>query len=441
MKRFFYRMMGSVLAVFIRRILARRDPKVVAVTGSVGKTSTTMAIALVLSKKFTLVTPLKNYNTDVGVPLTILGMESPGKNLLGWLRVFRRAFTLAFLDAPFPEVVVLELGADHPGEIQRLARLVQPHVGVVTAIGEHVPVHREFFATTEQLIKEKRALVMNIRDGGVAVLNADDPRVAKMRNARRMRVVMTGLDAKDADVRATDIRRKTSLLTEDGRPYPIPVASIQWKLHAAGHVVPVEIPHALSVTLVYAGLQAIAVAIELGMNLLDAVEALSEFQGPPGRLQALAGIKHTVVIDDSYNASPASTHAALEALGSVEFGDGQRFACLGTMAELGRQSRAEHKTVGGFAARVCDVLMTVGAEAKAIAEGARDAGMSEDHVFTFDTSAECGRFLQGRLEAGDVALVKGSQSTRMERIVKEIMAEPEKAPDLLVRQTSDWLGK
>lgn len=441
MKIYAYRVLGSFLAIFIRLILRKYDPKVVAITGSVGKTGTTKAILHVLRKQFSTRGPIGNYNTDLGVPLTILGMESPGANPFGWLRVVGRALRLAFMQSAFPDVLVLELGADHPGEIRRLARLVRPHVGVVTAIGEFVPVHREFFKTTDQLIKEKQELVNNVRDDGAAVLNADDERVQKMRSTRRLKFLSVGVSNSDAEVRASDLSLSTDLVQQDEHAYPVPHAHMHFTLHIDGNAMPAELAGALSPVRVISALQAVAVARELGMDVKAAVNALKDFEGPPGRLHALPGIKHTVLIDDSYNAAPASTHTALDVLAAVDFGGGRKIACLGTMGELGGQSRKEHRVVGEKAADVCDILMTVGADAKATAESAVEAGMSQDRVFSFAESAECGRFLQERMEKGDTVLVKGSQSTRMEKITREVMAEPERAEKLLVRQSEYWLKR
>lgn len=446
MKRFLYLCVGSLLSVFVKAILRKQDPKIVAVTGSVGKTSTTQAIVRVLSESFRVRGPIKNYNTELGVPLTILGMESPGKNVMGWIRVFVRAFRWSVTNVEGPEVIVLELGADRPGEIRRLASMVRPHIGVVTAIGQYVPVHREFFQNTDQLIAEKRELVLQIRDEGLAVLNADDERVYAMRNSRRIRIVSCGIENSESQLRAMDLSMKISPNTKDVQEHPEylkPVVSMRFKIHGSGNVVPFELPGAVSETRVLAALQAAAVGMELGMNLVTVSKGLSKFYGPPGRLQILSGIKRTVLIDDSYNASPASVHEALEVLKNFDLKSSlgipcRRIACLGTMAELGAPSRKEHRLVGEHAAQLCDVLMTVGDAAKAIADSAVAAGMSRDRVFSFSTSEECGLFLQERMKPGDVILVKGSQSTRMERVVKEVMAEPERASDLLVRQGIFW---
>lgn len=483
MKRYCYRLLASMFTLWIRMILRRHEPKIVAVTGSVGKTGTTQAILHVLRKRFRVRGPLGNYNTELGVPLAMIGMESPGRNVFGWARVFGRILRYAFSGSDFPEVLVLELGADHPGEIRRLTRLLEPHVGVVTAIGEYVPVHREFFKTTDQLIEEKQELVRGVREGGLVVLNADDPRVLAMRNARRVRCVTAGVVNKESDLHAVDVRLNTFVdqeeqgedrgvngIRSDATTCVRPKAVMTFRVavpdgggvgakNGAKEVV-VELPQALSEVRVLAALQAMAVGLELGMDARLIVEALKDFSGPPGRLRLLGGIKRTVLIDDSYNASPASTHVALSVLENVDFGmpartdsgivpekdskgnprarAGRKIACLGNMGELGGQSRKEHRNVGERAATVCDVLMTVGSDARAIAESAVKAGMSRDCVFSFALSSECGRFLQERMQEGDVVLIKGSQSVRMERVTKEVMAEPEKAASLLVRQTEWW---
>jgi UDP-N-acetylmuramoyl-tripeptide--D-alanyl-D-alanine ligase len=179
------------------------------------------------------------------------------------------------------------------------------------------------------------------------------------------------------------------------------------------------------------------------LNLVQIADALKEFKPPKGRMNLIAGIKDTLIVDDTYNSSPLATEAALETLRMIELETGQRkIAVLGDMLELDKESTNAHREIG-FKVVECnfDYLIAVGQEAKLIAEAAREAGMQYDHVEYFEDRDKAGLYVQDLIKPGDLILVKGSQGMRMEKIVLEIMAEPEKAEELLVRQVGEWLNK
>ena len=174
------------------------------------------------------------------------------------------------------------------------------------------------------------------------------------------------------------------------------------------------------------------------MNLVKISDALSAYRGPAGRLKILKGIKNSFLIDDTYNASPSSTHLALETL--KELPAKRKIAVLGDMLELGKYSIQAHRDAGNFAGTLADILITVGSRAKFIADAAGNQ-MSKENIFSFDTSVEAGQKARELVQEGDLVLIKGSQGIRMEKIVEEIMAEPEKKKELLVRQSKKWISK
>ena len=190
------------------------------------------------------------------------------------------------------------------------------------------------------------------------------------------------------------------------------------------------------------------------MNLVQISEALSGYKGPKGRLKILKGIKNSVIIDDTYNASPASTHLAIETLGKLSRpassagAPERRIAVLGDMLELGRYTIEAHEEAGNFLKSDFDILVTVGSRAKFIAESAANQlapsvveGMPQQRIYKFETSDEAKAKVKELIKEGDLILVKGSQGMRMEKIVEEIMAEPNKKKELLVRQSKKWLSK
>jgi len=420
-------------------VLARHKPTVVVVTGSVGKTSSKEAIATVLRARGEVRASSGNYNNELGVPLAILGEESPGRSLLGWWGVLRRGRALA-RGGVYPDMLVLEMGADRPGDLAKLVAFAKPSVAVVTDVSES---HLEFFSTIDAIAEEKSTIVRALGPDGVAVLNADNHWTAGMRKLHHGRTLTYGIQ-NEADLHAEEVQvtdqlpgaaasHDVELLRELGVPL-----GTTFKVSYGGQNVPVRLPLVLGKQQVYAALAAAAVGIALGRNLVEVGEALLGYVPPRGRMNLIPGLKRTLLIDDTYNASTVSTIAALEVLGSLK-PKGRRIAVLGDMAELGRSSEAGHREVGKHAAHAADFAIFVGPKMKMAAEAAEAAGMRDEQHTEVNDSRQVEAALQPVLETGDVVLVKGSQSMRMERVVKGLMAEPERAEQLLVRQYGAWL--
>jgi UDP-N-acetylmuramoyl-tripeptide--D-alanyl-D-alanine ligase len=189
---------------------------------------------------------------------------------------------------------------------------------------------------------------------------------------------------------------------------------------------------------IYPVLAALAIHSLLGNSLNQKInDILRDFRFQAGRMRILDGVKNTIVIDDSYNASPIAVEEALNTLESIK-GCKRKIAVLGDMLELGKFSSEAHKSLGKKAASIVDILCTVGFRARGYAEGALLSGMTENNIFQFENALEAGSFIQNIIKEGDVILVKASQTMRLERVVKEIMAEPDKASELLVRQEKEW---
>ncbi|MFA5754455.1 MAG: cyanophycin synthetase, partial [Patescibacteria group bacterium] len=197
---------------------------------------------------------------------------------------------------------------------------------------------------------------------------------------------------------------------------------------------------AMSETAPYAALAAAAVGLYFEMNLVEIALALKDFSLPKGRMNVLPGIKHTFIIDDTYNSSPEAVIAALSVLSRIKIDpEASKYAVLGDMLEIGAYTEEGHQLVGRkLVESGISRLIAVGERSRDIIRGAKDAGLEDDFIFYFDNSEDAGKFLQDRVKAGDIILVKGSQGVRMEKAVKEIMAEPERAAELLVRQGKEW---
>ncbi|MDP3964122.1 MAG: UDP-N-acetylmuramoyl-tripeptide--D-alanyl-D-alanine ligase [bacterium] len=425
------RLLQSILASLARGILRRYQPKVVAVTGSVGKTSAKEAIALVLGKKFLVRKSGKNYNNEIGVPLTVIGIDSGNRNPFAWFSIIAKAWALTHgPKKEYPEVLVMELGADHPGDIRFLTNLVSPEIGVVTAVG---PVHLEFFSTIEKVANEKGELIKGLPQKGWAILNADDDLVVPMKEASNAQKLTYGFGEK-ADVRLTDIT-----VVYDTLPPHWP-KGMRGKIIHAGNVVPVAFPGIIGRHQLYSPMAAVAVGLSMGMHLIEITKSLSEYRSPAGRMNLIPGIKKTMLIDDSYNSSPVAAEEALETIQHIQ-SKGSKYAALGDMAELGQYTETGHEEVGVVASHSVDFIITVGEKSRTIAQAALSQGFPKDRVFRFDYAQEAGKFLQHRIKPGDILLIKGSQVARMEKVTKELMAEPLRATQLLVRQSPKWLKK
>jgi UDP-N-acetylmuramoyl-tripeptide--D-alanyl-D-alanine ligase len=419
------------LRILAKLILKNYHPEIIGVTGSVGKTSTKEAIYTVLKARHSVRRNLKNYNNEIGLPLTIIGSDSPGKNLFGWLVIFLKVFKLLLVrDESYPKILVLEMGVDRPGDMEYLTDIARPDIGVITLIGT---VHAENFGSRVKLVQEKSKLVQSISKDGWAVINYDNDDAKKIMQDSKVKVISYGFDEK-AQMRASDVVYSYAQNGENN------LRGINFKFLYKGSVTPAILPCFISRANVFSALAAAAVGVVYDMNMLEISEALKNLTPAKGRMNLIEGIKHTMVIDDSYNAEPESMQEAVSVLKSIPVKAGaRRFAVLGDMLELGKYSEEKHNNVGKYLAQSgIDFLITVGEPSRDIGRGAREVGMNDDRIFHFSKSEEAGLFVQERIKEGDLILVKGSQGSRMEKIVKELMADPLKAGELLVRQEDKW---
>ncbi|MEI7620428.1 MAG: UDP-N-acetylmuramoyl-tripeptide--D-alanyl-D-alanine ligase [Candidatus Falkowbacteria bacterium] len=417
-----------ILKTMAKMVLAKYKPEVIGITGSVGKTSTKEAVYAVLKDKFHIRRSLKNYNNELGVPLTILGIDSPGKSIIGWIKVLGYFLKLLIIkDKNYPSVLILEMGIDRPGDMKYLISIVRPKIGLVTGVGSS---HLEFFDKPENIQKEKRVLVESLTKDSLAVLNYDNELTRDMKEEVICQVLNYGL-TEGADIMAQEINFNFKKINNDED-----LLGVSFKLNYRGAIVPVFLPHVIGYPPIYAALAASAVALHYSINLVDIAQSLSEFRLPAGRLNLITGRKKTKVIDDTYNSSPDSCLAALSILSEVNIPRGRKIAVLGDMLELGNNSDAGHKEVGKKVAESVDLLVAVGEKGKVIGEEAAKCGLKK--VIYMENSLKAAENILDIISEGDLILVKGSQGARMEKVVKVLMAEPEKAFDLLVRQGKGW---
>lgn len=428
MKALFKKAVVAILTWEAKLVLKRHRPKIIAVTGSAGKTSTKDAIFAVLSDGRFVRKSEKSYNSELGVPLTILGLESGWGSPWRWfLNVLKGMWVVVGHDL-YPHWLVLEVGADRPGDIRRIARWLQPDIAVITSIPD-IPVHVEYFNSPQSLANEKKRLAEHLKHDGILVINGDDLRTKHILAEHKEQAVSFGFEGQNAFV-ATD----AGIQYDNKKPI-----GMHFYCNHSGARLSVSLVGALGRPRIYAALAALAVAEAAGVPLEMAAEALKYWQPPPGRMRILDGLKGSVLIDDTYNSSPAAAHSALDTLKEIK-GYRRRIAVLGDMLELGRFSKEAHIEVGKHAARAATMLVTVGLRARTIAETALDNGLAESKVRQYEQgeSQRAGKELEPELDKTTLVLVKGSQSMRMEKCVEEILADPLRASDLLVRQDADW---
>jgi len=408
-----------ILKILAKLVIRRYKPKIIGITGSVGKTSTKEAIFSVLDNKFNINRSIKNYNNEIGLPLVIFGRESGNRNILKWLLIFIYVIKiLIFKKKDYPEVLVLEMGADKVGDIKYLTSIAKPHIALITAIGSS---HLENFRSIKNIIKEKGSILDRLDKNDYALLNQDDKEVIKFKEKTKSRVRSFGRD-EESDIYISNINIS---LKDD-------IIGTSFKINNNGSEVPIFLPNVLGWQHAQAAAAATAVGLSLGMNLVEISNNLKDYKPAKGRTNLIKGIKNSYIIDDTYNSSPESSMLALEILNDIP-AQGRKIAVFGDMLELGKLTEEGHIQVGKKVVELnIDYLFIIGEKSRDIANGAKEAGMSEDSIFYFPFNKEAGLFLQDRMKEGDMVLVKGSRGMKMEEIVYEIMAEPWRMEELLV---------
>ena len=356
---------------------ARFTPLVVGVTGSIAKTSTKEAAAAVLARRFRTLRSEGNRNNEIGLPLSLLELDATH------------------------EAAVLEMGMYTGGEIADLARIARPQIGVVTAVQ---PVHLSRIGSIEAIERAKAELVEALPSDGTAVLNGDDPRVRAMADRTHARVMTYGFTP-DADVAADDVASAG-------------LAGMRFSLRTSRGRTPVAIP-TLGRLAVHNALAAAAVGIAGGLSVEEIAAGLADGWGAPHRSEVIR-LSGVTIVDDSYNASPASVTAALELLSGLP---GRRVAVLGEMLELGEGHEAGHRSVGAAAATVADLLVVVGRPAGGIAAGAREHGLEPSRVIEVPDREAALDTLRPRLATGDVVLVKASRGAALDLLVEALRRE------------------
>jgi len=359
------------LALFQRK---RVGVTVTAITGSSGKTTTRNMISRVVEQKYAALSTIGNYNNEIGLPLTLLRL---GKG---------------------HEQAVVEIGMNHAGEITRLAKICQPDIGVITNIGH---AHLEGVGSIEGVMNAKGELLAEIQPGGTAILNADDPRILKLSERRKERILFYGFSEK------ADIRGMASCVFENKTVFSIrfPESDIEVALNTCGDF---NVSNALC---------AAAVGYSLGISNEEIRLGIEAFQPIKGRMNIVSTQSGITIIDDTYNANPDSVKCAIAAFRSLRKGSRGIFV-FGDMFELGEHSQKLHQEIGEIAAEsgITSLYLT-GNHAETVAKGAKGKQMNEKQIF-IGGADDIILQLKRNLISGDWLLVKGSRAMKMERIIE-----------------------
>ncbi len=350
---------------------------VIAVTGSVGKTTVKDMISWVLSKDFNVLSNEGTRNNHIGLPLTLMNANSSH------------------------DMAVLELGTNHSGEIEYLAKVCQPNIGIITAIG---PAHLEFFGDLNGVLKEKYTLIRNLKKPYIALLNADDELLKRKMAGESVKNAFFGFSIKDkSDFSASHIKCHLGKLE-----FRVSSAgSNSFKLNTPGY------------NNVYNALAAIAIARIFGMGYKEIASRLALFNFPAGRLNFIK-FNNINFINDTYNSNPLSLKQALSTLGNLDV-KGRKIFVMGDMFELGNKKEEFHAQAGRLAAKNCDIFITVGKLSDIALSAAKSCGFDNEKIFNCDSSQEARGILFDKIAPNqdDIVLVKGSRGMKMEEIFCE----------------------
>lgn len=414
-------------------ILKKYKPRVVGITGSVGKTSSKEAIYAVLSNHFRVRKTEKNYNNEIGLPLTIIGVESGERSFWKWLGISFKWLAFVIFPLKYPEILILEMGADRPGDIEYLTNFIQCEASVITEISGS---HLEYFKTVDKIAQEKWTLVNKLAPKGFAGINLDNPKLKKLvsQNKREDITFLTFGFSDEADICATDVLYNYSNGENDDVKE---IKGLSFKLNYKGTSIPVRLNNILARHNIYAALSAVAVGLVFKLNLVEIAGALENFSMPTGRMNLISGIKNTSIIDDTYNSSPISAISALDVLKNINAS--RKIAVLGDMLELGVEMESGHRDVAKKFLEIKNgIYFAVGERMQFAVEELKKHNINQNRLFVFSDPMNAGKKLKEIIEPGDLILVKGSQGMRMEKVVEEIMAEPQKSDELLCRQSEVW---
>lgn len=410
-----------------KAVLWKYKPLIIGITGSVGKSSTKEAVSLVLHGTYNVRKADGNYNNEIGIPLTIIGARSGGGSFFGWIRVFLKWLLIVLFPARYPEILILEVGIDRPGDMDYILGFIPIQIGIATQVSSS---HIAYFGSLTNIAREKGKMIASLPQDGFAILNADDKRILKMGEKTSAKVLTYGF-SEEATVHADNFIF---------HPEAKRVEGFSLKVNFDGKTLPLRLPKIVAKHHIPSALAALAVGVALKLNPVDVANNLENFEPLPGRLRLLPGRDNVILLDDTYNASPASTRAALDVVRDLIAP--RKVVVLGDMLELGPGASEEHAKL---ALVVKDsgahVVITVGKYMRSLHEALLESGFSRKQVLWLPDPTSATHALLNTIRSEDLILIKGSQSMRMELITEQLLVDPRTASTFLCRQEASWKKK
>jgi UDP-N-acetylmuramoyl-tripeptide--D-alanyl-D-alanine ligase len=411
------------IVLFIFKILSKvyiflYKIEVVAITGSAGKTTTKYIVKKLTEDIKSVYVPDEAYNTEFGVPLALFKEKAPKNpnNLAVWFKLIGKMFA-KLLIRPKYKTIVLEYGADKPGDIRYLCRIAIPKIALITTV---LPSHLEGFGNISEIAFEKKSLIWCLKKGGVGIIN-DDNQYLRGGFEGQSNILKISTADKSSDYYINMVNTSLS-----GTSF-----GLTWKGENYNITTPIIGEH-----LIYSIVGGIAISLALGVDIKVIIKKLLKTAPERGRMNVVNTRSGLTIIDDSYNSSPESLREALEFLGSQ---NGRRIAVLGNMNELGLESDKLHAETGKFIPKNVDILLTIG---DAAGRGFIKYFKNDDLFFAFKDPYSAGEYLSKLVKKGDIILFKGSQNgVFAEEAIIYILDDPKDAEKLLVRQNSFWRKK
>lgn len=404
------------MARLARKVIKKHNPFVIAVTGSVGKTSVKEAIYTVLYDVYGKEVRKNegNLNAEIGIPLTILGYKSLPNKFLWPFFLIGAYFRGDHRD--YPKYLVIEMGVEKPGDIKYFSTIVKPDIAVITSV---TAAHLENFKSEKEYQDEKISIINHLKEGGITIANYDNEVLKKIANDK---IFFVSVKNGAGDYRAEDIK-----ISLDGT---------EFRITSLGHKISIK-SKLVGEQSVYTSLFAFAVADKLGLPRIQTGKSLDRIKPVPGRMNVIEGINGIKIIDDTYNANPSSVKAAIDTLESL-FVNNRKVLILGNMNELGAEEKNEHENVAKYAKNKVDFAIFAGKNAKTMFDSFGDSSKSK----WFNTRDELIMSLGALIQKEDIILIKASQNGNFfEEIVKHLMNDKSKSKKLLVRQSNGWLRK
>ncbi len=418
MKKSLLKIIERYLQFLARWKVRWAKPKIVAISGSYGKTSTKEAIYFLLAKKFGSDVDKNwgNMNSVLGLPLAILGLRKYSFGVGLFWDIVRAKWNFLFYH--LPKILVLELGIDKPGEMDQLLSVAKPDIAILTGISE---THLEELKDIAGVRKEKLKIIEALSKKGAIIFNNDDKNLSGIDAPRGIKIVTFGSDGADVSYTAPKV-------TVSGTKFILKIGSKNQEINSKLIGV-----HSVNILLAAA-----AVASEFEIGIEEIKEGLEEIKPQNGRMNPIKMKNEIIVIDDSYNSNPTSAIEALNTIRAIEF-PGRKVAILGNMNELGDYAEKGHREVGKIAGKSIDYAVFVGPNAKFMATEAEKSGLPLLQMKILKTPDEVIRIIDEIIKPGDLILIKASQNgMRFENVVKYLLDDPKIASEILVRQEKKW---